>query len=237
VAPPAPEETVAEAAESSAAWRTALARLEGWLDALDANNDQAPPHVVEAVRADYRSRLRDLRDAADRRHAELERVRDDAAEAASAAADRRLELRLRYLVGEIDARGLDAGLDEQEEIIARAAREKHALAAELAEVKAFIDHLRQRFPETRERVDPVPSDPFGGDDDLGFLDVLPASTVRSPEPPRPDPRPPAASSGHSLAADSYLGSTLAREHFICRHCGTANEASHWYCDGCGAELG
>jgi hypothetical protein len=234
VAPASPGETFGGAPGSVAEWLAALGCLEQWLAALDANNDQAPAHVVDAVRADYRARLREIFATADGRRAELERDRTAAAEAGASAADRRLELRLRYLVGEIDARGLDAGLDEQEEAIVRASREEQAHAQELAEVEAFIAQILDRFPEAGAPAEPGPSDPFGGDDDLGFLDILPASASLSREPSHGSP---ASRPHHSIAADSYLGSALPREQLVCRHCGTGNEASHWYCDGCGAELG
>jgi hypothetical protein len=214
-----------------AAWDGECRRIEAWLAALDGFGDQAPLHVVEAVRADYEARLGGLaREIA----AQAETVRQALARArgrAAAATDRRLELRLRYLVGEIDAAGLDAGLDEQEAVLAGAVADQPDLLGALAEIESFLAMLLQEHPSASPAlaVDSAPAaetarGPAGMDDDLAFLSALPAS----------DPGP---GSTTAAATEHAAEPPLHQDRFACGTCGVTNDPRLWYCEGCGAELG
>jgi hypothetical protein len=211
-----------------------LHAIVGWLDALEDHSGQAPPQVVDAVRRDYHARLRRLAADAERLTAELTSELVAAERAAREAADRRLELRLRYLVGELDAAALDAGLDEQEAAITRAGVEEGERRAALEEVAAFLARLYDRFPAIHETDEPGAATHEDGDD-LGFLDTLPASATLPAPPPAAAPAAPAPRADPEPSP--YLGGAIARTLITCRHCGTGSDPSLWYCDGCGAELG
>lgn len=203
---------LADHAETLAAWRAEHGRLAGWLDALGRFGDQAPPQVVARVRDDYAARLAELARRAATRVEELASALEAARRAAAAATEGRLELRLRYLIGEVDATALDAGLDEREAVLAAATAAQPGLAAARAEVEAFLGEL-----ESDTHATPAPPAGAAGppaDDALSFLRELPASEPPALSPPGDQP-------GERLA---------------CAHCGALNDPRHWYCDDCGAEL-
>jgi hypothetical protein len=223
--------------------RTEAELLTAWLVRLETYGDQAPRHVVLAVRADYESRL----------HAVVERVSAMAEEArtrgvearqrARDAADRSLELRLRYLVGEIDPAGLERELARQEAVIASTADEDAESEAAAEAAEALLAELRARAPDPAALATSPAASPLGHaavqedveeEDELAFLDRLPASSVPVAATASGFQRPPEHS--HREGGRETRLTVTPRSLLTCRHCGTGNDPSLWYCDGCGTEI-
>jgi hypothetical protein len=225
-APPAARSVLAEA-------RAEVERLSGWLLRLGVYGDQAPPHIVEAVRSDYRERTRSVVERIAAIATEAHTRSAAARESARDVRERRLELRLRYLVGEMDAAGLELGLAEQEAAIAAAeAAEAEAAAAGEAATSLLEELGAERVASQVAAATVAPRLPLEADGDeadgLAFLDRLPASepslAAVAPDPP------------HAAVAGEPLVAVTPRSLLTCRSCGAGNDPSHWYCDGCGGEL-
>jgi len=221
-------------------WQAEGRRLAEWLASLDHLHDQAPGPVVDRVRGDYRERLAALLDRAVSRADEVREALAAARRRFAAASDGRLELRLRYLIGEVDAAALDAGLDEQEAVIAAAVANEAELSGVLPPLDAFVKDLRTRFPELRGATPAAAGAeraPEGDADDLLFLQALPVSDVETVPPPPPKTEE-TKSQGRAEPTASLvtISSIMPRALLGCRSCGEGNDPSLWYCDGCGAEL-
>jgi hypothetical protein len=244
----APAATAAGAAASRHALVLAEARAEaerltGWLVRLHTYGDQAPRHVVQAVRADYTSRLQAVVERVGAMAEEARRRGVEARQRARDAAGRSLELRLRYLVGEIDPAGLERELARQEAVIASTADEDAESEAAAEAAEALLAELRMHAPDpAAPATSPAPT-PCGratvqevveDEDELAFLDRLPASSAPVAA-TVPGFRLAPERSQREAGRETRLNVT-PRSLLSCRHCGTGNDPSLWYCDGCGAEL-
>lgn len=216
-------------------------RLAGWLARLQGYGDQAPPHVVLAVRVDYTDRLRATAEHVAAVGDEARTRGGEARQRARDAGDRCLELRLRYLVGEIDPAALERGLAEQEAMIAAASAEESESYEAAYAAESLLSELRMHLPD--EAVATAPTMPVVDtaraaheetDDALAFLDSLPAS-ARPVAASDPAPRRSAPDFHSDAGPDTRLAVT-SRSLLTCQRCGNGNDPSLWYCDGCGAEL-
>lgn len=123
-------------------------RYEGWLAQLDERRSVAPPHVVDRVQADYRSRLEGVTHQLRGRASELEetvgglRARIAALQGEeNQRRDERAEVELRALVGELaepDASGTIAACDEAIGALANERGELENQLARLSEVLAQV---------------------------------------------------------------------------------------------------
>lgn len=219
--------------------------LQQWLARLEELQPEAPGHVAERVRNDYRDRLRSVteqlgehRDAIradlDARLGRLEEARASL----TGASDEREEARLRHRIGEID----DQRWAEREPELERALADAERSASEVEEE---VVRLRELLLAVEG---PEPEPPIGGEfedatleggayeappedgEDLAFLEELDRAIAAS----MADAAGP--STGGSSEADSLRAPGAAPSTLFCRECGSENDAQAWYCEICGSEL-
>jgi hypothetical protein len=231
---------------------TEHARISAWLDRLDTLGADTPSAVSSQVRADYLRRL-GVVTATVAEHANgLREIVRMATKRIALARDQLPELRLRHAVGELD----DAALAQRLAVLRREAteaeQERGTLAGLLEQADGAVAAAAARMPggelppdagrvPAQPEIDdafgewqaPVGSGPTRADaktvegsgetadeDELGFLDTLPQSRPPAAVPAaQPAPRAPAAAK------------------LMCKSCRYANDATAWYCEKCGSELG
>jgi hypothetical protein len=144
-------------------------QLRGWIQRLETVAPEAPDRVTQRVRADYEARLQRVIEQLGSHVEELERDLEsvraslgDAAARRDEAADALEEMRLRHMIGELDAAGwdearpaLEGALEGAEGEVRKAESEAERLASLLGEIRGPAEGAAE--PEAEPEPEAVPA--------------------------------------------------------------------------------
>ena len=140
-------------------------RFDDWLAALDVRRAETPERVFERVRADYRSRRKDVGVRLRSHIGELSAMAGDLDTRLGSLEgtlgtleDERAEAMLRTAVGEFDGERWEQVRQSVEAQIAQLGEQRAALAAESGEVKALLDSARAANNEVEVVPETAPLD-------------------------------------------------------------------------------
>jgi hypothetical protein len=210
------------------------AQLQGWIQALEANSADAPPHVVARVRSDYQGRLASLvAELADHRGA-LETDARRLSEQLQSVRSRREEIsdelaegRLRNRLGEWRDEDWEQRSAELDAALATATEEEQEYGTELSRLEDLLASIEAGgFPAAAPAPNITEAPAVESD-----LFSEPAADL----PPAPDEQPVQVPPVETLL-DDVEPDTRPGTGIKCPECGYTNDSTAWYCGVCGVDL-